>query len=47
MVCTPGEKEEYHMDRRVLMVEVSGVQVQGRQRLSWMCGVKQQSSLPR
>ena len=32
--------DEYHMARRALMVEVIGGQVQGRQRLGWMDGVK-------
>ena len=32
--------DEYHMARRVLMVEVSGGQVCGRPRLGWMDGVK-------
>ena len=31
---------EYHMARRVLMAEVSGGRVRGRQRLIWMDGVK-------
>ena len=31
---------EYHMARRVLMVEVSGVRVQGRPKVGWMYGVK-------
>ena len=31
---------EYHMARRVLMVEVSGGRLQGRLRLGWMDGVK-------
>ena len=32
--------DEYRMARRVLMAEVSGGRVRGRQRLSWMDGVK-------
>ena len=32
--------DEYRMDRRVLMAEVSGGQVRGRPRLGWMDGVK-------
>ena len=32
--------DEYRMDRRVLMAEVSGGRVRGRPRLSWMNGVK-------
>ena len=32
--------DEYRMARRVLMAEVSGGRVQGRQRLGWMDGVK-------
>ena len=31
---------EYHMARRVLMGDVSGVRVRGRPRLGWMFGVK-------
>ena len=31
--------DEYRMARRVLIAEVSGGQVQGRPRLSWMDGV--------
>ena len=31
---------EYRMTRRVLMAEVSGGQVRGRQSLGWMNGVK-------
>ena len=31
---------EYRMARKVLMVNVSGGRVQGRQRLGWMDGVK-------
>ena len=33
-------KDEYRMARRVLMGEVSGGRVRGRQRLGWMDGVK-------
>ena len=40
MVCTCGKMDEYRMDRRVLMAEVSGGRVRGRQRLGWMDGVK-------
>ena len=32
--------DEYRMARRVLMAEVSGGLVRGRQKLSWMDGVK-------
>ena len=32
--------DDYRMDRRVLMVEVSGGQVRGSKRLGWMDGVK-------
>ena len=32
--------DEYRMARKVLMAEVSGVRVRGRQRLGWMDGVK-------
>ena len=32
--------DEYRMAKRVLMSEVSGGQVRGRQRLGWMDGVK-------
>ena len=32
--------DEYSMARRVLMAEVSGGRVHGRQRLCWMKGVK-------
>ena len=32
--------DEYRMARRVLMAEVSGGRVEGRQRLGWMDGVK-------
>ena len=32
--------DKYHMDRRVLMAEVSGGRVRGRPRLGWMNGVK-------
>ena len=32
--------DEYRMARRVLMAEVSGGWVRGRQRLVWMDGVK-------
>ena len=32
--------DDYRMARRVLMAEVSGGQVRGRQRLGWMDGVK-------
>ena len=32
--------DEYHMARRVLMVEVNGTRVRGRPRLGWMDGVK-------
>ena len=32
--------DEYHMARRVLMVEVSEGRVRGRPRLDWMDGVK-------
>ena len=32
--------DEYRMARRVLMAEVSGGRVRGRQRLGWMDGVK-------
>ena len=32
--------DEYRMARRVLMAEVSGGRVRGRQRLAWMDGVK-------
>ena len=32
--------DDYRMARRVLMAEVSGVRVRGRQRLGWMDGVK-------
>ena len=32
--------DEYRMDRRVLMAEVSGGRVRGRPRLGWMDGVK-------
>ena len=32
--------DEYHMARRVLMVEVSGGRVRGRPTLGWMDGVK-------
>ena len=32
--------DEYHMARRVLMVEVSGGWVRGRLRLGWTDGVK-------
>ena len=32
--------DEYHMARKVLMAEVSGGQVRGKQRLGWMDGVK-------
>ena len=32
--------DEYSMARRVLMAEVSGGRVRGRQRLGWMDGVK-------
>ena len=32
--------DQYRMARRVLMAEVSGGRVQGRQRLGWMDGVK-------
>ena len=31
--------DEYHMARRVLMVEVSGRLVRGRQKLGWNNGV--------
>ena len=32
--------DDYHMARRVLMAEVSGGRVRGRQRLGWMDAVK-------
>ena len=32
--------DEYRMARRLLMAEVSGGRVRGRQRLGWMDGVK-------
>ena len=32
--------DEYRMARRMLMAEVSGGRVRGRQRLGWMDGVK-------
>ena len=32
--------DEYRITRRVLMAEVSGGRVRGRQRLGWMNGVK-------
>ena len=32
--------DEYHMTRRVLMTEVSGLRVWGRPRLGWMVGVR-------
>ena len=32
--------DDYHMARRVLMAEVSGGRVRGRQRLGWMDSVK-------
>ena len=32
--------DEYRMDRRVLMAEVSGGRVKGRPRLGWMDDVK-------
>ena len=32
--------DEYRMARRLLMAEVSGVQIGGRMRLGWMDGVK-------
>ena len=32
--------DKYRMARRVLMAEVSGGRVRGRQRLGWMDGVK-------
>ena len=32
--------DEYRMERRVLMAEVSGGRVRGRPRLGWMDGVK-------
>ena len=32
--------DEYRMARRVLMAEVSGGRVRGRQRLGWMDGVE-------
>ena len=32
--------DDYLMERRVLMAEVSGGRVQGRLRLGWMDGVK-------
>ena len=32
--------DEYRMARKVLMAEVSGGRVRGRQRLGWMDGVK-------
>ena len=32
--------DEYRMARRVLMAEVSGGRVQGKQRIGWMDGVK-------
>ena len=32
--------DEYRMDRRVFMAEVSGARVRGRPRLGWMDGVK-------
>ena len=32
--------DEHRMARRVLMAEVSGGRVRGRQRLGWMDGVK-------
>ena len=32
--------DDYRMERRVLMVEVSGGRVRGRPRLGWMDGVK-------
>ena len=32
--------DEYRMDRRVLMAEVSGGRERGRPRLGWMDGVK-------
>ena len=32
--------DDYRMARRVLMAEVSGGRVRGRQRLGWMDGVK-------
>ena len=32
--------DEYRMARRVLMAEVSGGRVRGRQRLTWIDGVK-------
>ena len=36
-----GERmDEYRMTRRVLMAEVIGGRIRGRQRLGWMDGVK-------
>ena len=32
--------DDYHTARRVLMAEVSGGRVRGRQRLGWIDGVK-------
>ena len=32
--------DEYHMARKVLMADVRGGRVRGRQRLGWMDGVK-------
>ena len=40
MVSECGKNDEYRMTRRVLMAEVSGRLVRGRQRLGWMDGVK-------
>ena len=40
MVWDVKRMDEYRMARRVLMAEVSGGLVRGRQRLCWMDGVK-------
>ena len=32
--------DDYHMARRVLMAEVSGVRLRGKPKLGWMDGVK-------
>ena len=40
MVWALGKKDEYHMPRRVLLVDVSAGQVWGRLRLGSMDGIK-------
>ena len=40
MVWACGKNREHCMARKMIMSEVSGVWVRGRQRLGWMDGVK-------